>query len=512
MDGWYYKLFGDEYGPVTFDELVELAKSHSLSSDDEVRLGEVGVWRRAGSIGKLMAHLPYQAPKKTIAATANAQEPENRTSIAAVQNASAPQWPDDDSFETLTVVEPPRVEDRWWCKILDTEIGPVTFDELVEHAKNHTLSSDDEVRFGENGQWRRAGSLGSLMAHFPFQAGQRVISTNTSPRVVEDRAPVARVQNSPAVENSPAPGLFNNIDDIAAGNAEPTISHAEAPRVDTRWWCKIQDLEYGPVDLPKVMEWVASGRLHAYDYVRVGRDPYILASELPDLFPKPKEIPPAPRVQPRPVEAPVAPKPVTEPAMSTLAETSPAMTSAPERKPYTPSPMSGSPMSGSGGFGAGGGMNRPAAPAPVRRPAPAKSSVNIGAMLTGPVGLGAGGVILLGLLIYFVLPLISGSNSADVKRFKSLQAAFKTLTELRRDKDAKPEAFKEAASKIEKAAKKVVTELKTVKGTKKSPQKKLQALANKLLDLAKEDLTKPNSMEIDLTGMIGAAGSALGVK
>ena len=51
MDSWYYKLFGAEFGPVSLDELVELAKSHSLSVDDEVRFGETGIWRRAGSIG-----------------------------------------------------------------------------------------------------------------------------------------------------------------------------------------------------------------------------------------------------------------------------------------------------------------------------------------------------------------------------------------------------------------------------------------------------------------------------
>ena len=61
MDGWYYKLFGDGFGPVTFDELIELAKSHTLSSDDEVRFGENGAWRRAGSMGQLMAHMPSGA-------------------------------------------------------------------------------------------------------------------------------------------------------------------------------------------------------------------------------------------------------------------------------------------------------------------------------------------------------------------------------------------------------------------------------------------------------------------
>src|SRR5436305_13708759 len=156
MSGWYYKLFGAEFGPVTLDELVELAKSHSVSADDEIRFGEDGAWRRAGSIGQLMTHLPYQAAKKAIGAAANPQD------------SQGDQWSSDMDFETKAVIEPPKIEDRWWCKILDNEVGPMSFDDLAEMAKNHTMSLDDQVRFGDAGRWRRAGSIGPLMAHFPF--------------------------------------------------------------------------------------------------------------------------------------------------------------------------------------------------------------------------------------------------------------------------------------------------------------------------------------------------------
>ena len=56
MDGWYYKIFGIEFGPVKMDKLIELAKSHAMSRDDQVRFGENGSWRRVGTIGQLMAH------------------------------------------------------------------------------------------------------------------------------------------------------------------------------------------------------------------------------------------------------------------------------------------------------------------------------------------------------------------------------------------------------------------------------------------------------------------------
>ena len=64
------------------------------------------------------------------------------------------------------------------------------------------------------------------------------------------------------------------------------------------------------------------------------------------------------------------------------------------------------------------------------------------AMLTGPVGMGIGGVVVLGLLIYFGLPLVMGGNGADKARFKSMQAALKALEPARKDgkeKDAAKE-------------------------------------------------------------------------
>jgi hypothetical protein len=143
--------------------------------------------------------------------------------------------------------------------------------------------------------------------------------------------------------------------------------------------------------------------------------------------------------------------------------------------------------------------------APAKRPS-SGGGFDIMGMLTGPVGMGVGGVIVLGLLIYFVLPLVMGGGGADAARLRSMQAAFKALEPARKDGKAK-----DAAKEMDKIAKKVLADLKPIKKPS-AAQKKLKTAATKMTELAKEDLSKTNSKEMDVASAMTAAGSLLGVK
>lgn len=65
-DDWYYNVFGQELGPVPFHDLIELVRAEQISADDQVKLGLQGKWRTVGSIGRLMAVLPYAAKTRTV--------------------------------------------------------------------------------------------------------------------------------------------------------------------------------------------------------------------------------------------------------------------------------------------------------------------------------------------------------------------------------------------------------------------------------------------------------------
>lgn len=55
QDAWYYKVFGQEMGPISFEELNSKTHNFEISREDEVRQGAKGSWVAAESIEGLFA-------------------------------------------------------------------------------------------------------------------------------------------------------------------------------------------------------------------------------------------------------------------------------------------------------------------------------------------------------------------------------------------------------------------------------------------------------------------------
>lgn len=543
MDGWYYKSFGEEFGPVTFDELVNLAKNHVLLSDDEVRFGETSAWRRAGSMGQLMTHMAAGShlPKSTGKSSAEMDVIDTQswhyklfgdefgpvpfeTLIELAKNQTLS--PDDEvragargnwrradsvaqlasHFSTVATVSAASVStprrsnsgsadtQGWYYKLFGDEFGPVSFDELVELAKNHTLSVTDDVRFGESGAWRRAGSIGKLMAHLPFQAAKNAFSVSLDQRPAPTRKAPPRAAEVPLAEEVTA-----TVPVAPESPAEEVEAVAEAkPVVEDRWWCTIRGKEYGPVPLTKLIEWVANGRLVREDYVRQGFNAYVVAGELPGLFPElPKAV----------LETKAEFKTTSTTRSMPAASSSPAV-SEPVRPVVPPAEVSTPAVSAGAAnpwqANAGGAAGRPAMP--IRRP-PAKASGGALNKLLVPI-LGVVGVVVLGGLIYLILPFLG--ESADVKRFKILKTAYAEMQNARAA-DAPPSAdeLKKIASKMAKVAKPVETELKGKTGAATA---KLRSLAKKMQEVGKEDLSKPTDAEKTMNKTVTDLAKLLKVK
>ncbi len=509
MDSWYYKLFGDEFGPVTFDELVELAKGHVLSSDDEVRLGENGAWRRAGSMGQLMAHMP-----------SGAHLPSGAGSLSG-HSISIPTEAKHVSTSTSGSIQSKTDETTgWYYQVFGELFGPISFDDLVELAKNHTLSADDDVRFGENGAWRRAGSIGQLMAHLPFQAGKNAFSVEVAkPAVVE--APEDDFdldENVTLKQSTPAPDARRErVAPAARAKVEEETVPAE-PEVDpakqVRWWCKIQDKEYGPVELSKLVDWATAGRLLRTDYVRFGLDPYILADKLPGLFP---ELPKAAETETKPEFNTTSRTQV----MSAASPVAPAATPAHQPSSTEPTPAPRTDWSAAAAQkpatnwqmntpGAGAGFNRPGMP--MGKPASKSGSSSIDFEKIKVPLIGGVGAIALVALLYFALPYLPLGDSADVKMFKKLNAVAVELQSARTSEvPPKKEEFAKIAKKMSDALKPLEKDLKAMKTGPAAS--KLKALAKALQDVSKEELTsKPSDLEKGLGKKVADLAKLLKVK
>ena len=505
MDNWYYKLFGDEFGPVTFDELVEFAKTHVLSSDDEVRLGESGAWRRAGSMGQLMAHMPSGAhlPSGVGSLTGhNITIPTESNSVSATASGES-------QSKTTEAT-------GWYYQVFGEQFGPIALDDLVELAKTHTLSVDDDVRFGENGAWRRAGSIGQLMAHLPFQAKKNAFSVEVAqPAVVDTPVDDFDLGEDVQLKLSAAEpkARTERVAPATPAAVEETVpSETELdPAKQVRWWCKIQDKEYGPVELSKLVDWATAGRLLRTDYVRFGLEPYVLADKLPNLFP---ELPKAADFETKPEFS-------TTSRTQVMTATSPqaqAATPAPALEP-TPAPRTDWSASTAqkpttnwqmNTAGAGAGFNRPAMP--MGKSAPKSSSGSIDFEKIKVPLLGGVGAIALIALLYFAIPYLPLGDSADVKTFKKLNAVVMELQTARSSEvPLKKDDFQKVATKMTDSLKAIDKELK---GKKASPAvTKLKGLAKALQEVAKEELSsKPSDAEKALGKKVADLAKLLKVK
>ncbi len=501
MDNWYYKLFGDEFGPVTFDELVELAKDHVLSSDDEVRLGENGAWRRAGSMGQLMAHMPSGAHLPSGAGSGHSVTIPTEVKSVSTSTSGSSQSKTDETA-------------GWYYQVFGELFGPISFDDLVELAKNHTLSTDDDVRFGENGAWRRAGSIGQLMAHLPFQAAKNAFTVEVAkPAVVETPEDEFDLGENVAINPSAPAPTARRERAIAPVKVEvPVPAEVEVdPAKQVIWWCKIQDKEYGPVELSKLVDWATAGRLLRTDYVRCGLEPYILADKLPNLFP---ELPKAASTETKPefnttsrTQAMAATGPVV-PAATPVASQEPIPTprtdwsAAAAQKPATNWQMNTA--------GAGAGFNRPGMP--MGKPASKSSSSSIDFEKIKVPLLGGIGAISLIALLYFAIPYLPLGDSSEVKMFKKLNAVAVELQTTRSSEvPPKKEDFEKLAKKMADSLKPLDKDLKAMKSG--SAVTKLKGLSKALQDVAKEGLTaKPSDAEKALGKKVADLAKLLKVK
>ncbi len=294
-DQWFYRMFGEDFGPVSFEKLREMADKGTVGADDEVRSEGSDRWMRADSVEGLGL-----CTNDGGAVVATADNSDTATDLSTT----------------------PVGLDDWYCKVLDREMGPLSFEELVKYAEHENLSADDEVRLGANGKWRRVGSIGRLVAVLPY-------------RPVESKTPVPATKSKPATRSKtpaaeqpvvephqeessrpPAPARDESAvqvdlqaayqaayEQAKAQIAESMMAQAEAafkaaeesvkaelawafaPNVNPDWWGFMGGVEFGPVGFMQVLALAKNGQLKPSDFVRNGpTGQFFPSSSAPGLY------------------------------------------------------------------------------------------------------------------------------------------------------------------------------------------------------------------------------------
>ena len=159
---WFYRMFGQDFGPIPLSELQDLVRAGSVSSTDEVRAEGSTKWVSVGTVRELGA--APAASSKTASATA----------VADVEH------------------HPSQGNDDWYCKFKGRDVGPIGFQVLLALAEQGRLFSDDELKLGTGGKWRRVASIGRLASVLPNQEVVPIVPVPAAP-TIEIPKPVVAV-------------------------------------------------------------------------------------------------------------------------------------------------------------------------------------------------------------------------------------------------------------------------------------------------------------------------------
>ncbi len=235
MDEWFYKAFGEEQGPVSFERLQEMAQKNQLSPQDRVRSAEWKEWVAARTVPQLF-------PKHRLAADSEAVEEIDDSDFHSIELADGEAERELSSLDDLDIQvsdaptaaakasgrvdaygsliveeaeaepaslddldiqisevpaakssgptdaygspisEAEEAEDQWICQTLGHQLGPLSLTDLRLMARKGEVGLDDDVRRVNETQWRPARTIDGLFPGFRIHLGCRDLRAHASVR------------------------------------------------------------------------------------------------------------------------------------------------------------------------------------------------------------------------------------------------------------------------------------------------------------------------------------------
>ena len=126
---------------------------------------------------------------------------------------------------------------QWFCRLMGSELGPFTSQQLIEMARSHQIMPDDSVKKGADGDWVAAHRVHGL---FEDPSGSSIIMAHLPPEV-KAAAPSKPEPAKPAAPPEPQPAKWFYISDhnkVGPLDFDELVSHSRQGRVkpDSRVW------------------------------------------------------------------------------------------------------------------------------------------------------------------------------------------------------------------------------------------------------------------------------------
>ena len=275
---WYYRVMGQEAGPVSSSELQELAASGFLTSDVDVRKGAEGDWIPAGQVKGL-----FEGPSRMLLAEEVDGPVARAPSGPRPAQTSDRRVPPDEPVAEPPLSEPQAAEVVWFCRAMGREIGPLSLPAIKELAAGGFLSPEVLVRKGHDGDWVPANEVTGLVDDEPqtAPAEEDVKRSPAPPPEAPARdAPASPATHAPLIQIPDDDGLFALVKERTAEPPSPTPQAAEVS-----WYYQAMGEELGPVSWAELKELAETGFVTPKVLVRQGGDGrWVPASQVKGLF------------------------------------------------------------------------------------------------------------------------------------------------------------------------------------------------------------------------------------
>lgn len=311
-DKWLYRIYGQEFGPVSLDLVRTLVAAGTIAPDDEVRDATRSNWILACAASELRDSI--SSPKSDLA------------------------------------VDRRAVRDEWFCRGAAGDFGPLKLIDLIQLAAEGGLRPDEEIKATSDDYWKQVSSIRRLVELLPFAhqahnssssgsikqypgfVDQQTIPRSGDPRTTHRASGPSSLQTEnlfqrddsyesqstnqetdPAFEEADViqfPGRWTSpsietqtdadIDSLTralAGSDVATSQDAADPIAfwdeqnpelesnNSRWTGWVGGKEFGPVSYSTLLKWAVTGRLSPMDFVRQGDEAsFIPAVNVPSLF------------------------------------------------------------------------------------------------------------------------------------------------------------------------------------------------------------------------------------
>jgi hypothetical protein len=146
---WYCRVMGTEMGPLSSKQLLEMARHHQLTPNDQVRKEADGRWVEASHVRGL-----FEDPSASTIVMSKLP-PEVLAALEA-SHGSHPKLP-----AATPATKTPAV--TWHYLSDEGKVGPLSFEQLVVHGREGRLKPKTRVWSSTSPKWCAAGEVEGLL-------------------------------------------------------------------------------------------------------------------------------------------------------------------------------------------------------------------------------------------------------------------------------------------------------------------------------------------------------------